>query len=189
MKLTYLILTFFFIGCSTTQSVNTHLESTFYQYRELVESKKYDSAFDYYHPSFLKYIPKNDLKKEFIKMNTNPNYSYSVKNSKLISYSKIVEKDSIKYTILKYGAETHLKFKSGISKDKIDKIKTYYQKQYGNHYDFSTIDNKIITYKEQELIGINDSSTWKFIMYKDKLKPYMSYWLPDTVLDSLLSFR
>ena len=67
-------------------------------------------------------------------------------------------------------------------------IHLHFQKRYGKNYTFLEKNAEIITYKEQELIGINDN-TWRYIIYKDKLKPYMSIWLPEKVLDSLLLMR
>ena len=183
-----IILFFSVISCSTAQTENSEIESTFYKYRELIEQKDYDSAFDYYHKSFLKYIPKKELKKEFTKLENNPNFTFKVNNSKLLSISNTITKDSIKYCILKYGAETHIKFRPKLNNDTKQKIKNYFQKLYGKNYSFSKKDNEIITYKEQELIGIKDSS-WHFIIYKDRLKPYMSIWIPKTVFDSLLLMR
>ena len=184
MRIIYLIVILFtFSSCLTAQNENPEIESTFNEYRDLIDLKDYDRAFDFYHKTFLKYIPKKDLEKEFTKLENNPNYTYSVKNSKLISSSKIITNDSIKYSFLKYGANTHIKFKDNVNKDSIERIKIHFQKIYGRNYSFSKKNNEITTYKEQELIGINDSS-WHFIIYKDKLKPYMSIWLPETVLDS-----
>ena len=188
MKITYLILILFMVSCSSAQSENQEILLTFNEYRKLIELKDYDKAFDYYHKSFLKYLPKKGLEKEFTKLDNNPNYSYSVKNSRLLSSSKIITNDSIKYSILKYGANTHLKFRENSHNDSIERIKQYFQKLYGKNYTFSEKNGEIITYKEQELIGINDS-TWRYIIYKDKLKPYMSIWLPEKVLDSLLLMR
>jgi hypothetical protein len=188
MKSTYLFLIFFIVSYSNAQTENYEIESTFNEYRRLIELKNYDKAFDFYHKSFLKYIPKKDLEKEFTKLDNNPNYTYSVKNSKLLSSSKIIKNDSVNYSILKYGANTHIKFRADVNNDSIQRIKHHFQTLYGNAYTFSKKNNEIITYKEQELIGINDSS-WRFIIYKDKLKPYMSIWLPEKVLDSLLLMR
>ncbi|WP_029511432.1 hypothetical protein [Croceivirga radicis] len=168
------------------QTEQYEIESAFNEYRNLIEKKEFDKAFDYYHKSFLKYIPKKDLEKEFTKLENNPNFTYSVKSSKLLSSSKIIVYDTIKYSFIKYGANTHIKFKDEVSADTKERIKEHFKKLYRENYKFSN--NEIITYKEQELIGLNDS-VWRFIMYKNKLKPYMSIWLPEKVLDSLLLYR
>lgn len=121
-----------------------------------------------------------------MKLENNPNFTYSVKNSKLLLSSKIIVNDTIKYCFIKYGADTHIKFKDDVSIDSKERIKEHFKKLYGVNYKFSK--NEITTYKEQELIGLNDS-IWRFIIYKDKLKPYMSIWVPEKVLDSLLLLR
>lgn len=186
MKIKYIIIILLFVSCISAQTEQNQIESTFNEYRNLIEQKDYDKAFDYYHKSFLKYIPKKELKKEFMKLENNPNFTYSVKNSKLLLSSKIIVNDTIKYCFIKYGADTHIKFKDDVSIDSKERIKEHFKKLYGVNYKFSK--NEITTYKEQELIGLNDS-IWRFIIYKDKLKPYMSIWVPEKVLDSLLLLR
>jgi len=188
-KYLFIILSIFSIVFSNAQTENDKIKSTFYKYRKLIEQKNYDKAFDYYHKSFLKYVPKKNLEKEFVKLDNDPNFTFFVNNSKLISISRIINYDSIKYTIIKYGAYTHIKFKLNASIDSVKKIKKYFKQLYGENYSYLEENNEIVTYKEQELIGINDDNSWHFIIFKDKIKPYLHIWIPKTVLEKLLLLR
>jgi len=177
------ILNIFFVDAQQPQE--DELIDVFSKYRELIEDKNYDKAFDYYSKDFLKYIPKKKLKKEFLKLNNNPNFEYSVTNSILISKSKIIEEGNKKYTLIKYGANTHIKFSDNATDDYINERKNHFKNIYKGNYRYIKETNEIITYKEQVLIGVYEK-TWSFLIYKKKLKPYMYLWMPKGIIDKLL---
>lgn len=189
MKYT-LVMFFYFtlVVNALSQSDLAELESAFIKYRSHIESKNYDKAFDCLHESFLKYVPKTALKKEFSKMNANPNYTYLLKNSHLLSTSKIIEKDAVKYSFIKYQTTLLVKFRDDIHIDTIQKIKDRFKSVNGDNYTFIESDNTIKVYKEKEMIALNDS-VWRFIIYKDKIKDFMHLWVPQDVFNSLLLER
>ncbi|MEL6560460.1 MAG: hypothetical protein AAFQ94_19880 [Bacteroidota bacterium] len=161
------------------------LEIVFYKYRSFLEEKQYDQAFDYYRDDFLQYVPKAQLEKQFKQLEENENLTLQVKNSTIRLMTKILKKDGIKYCLIRYAAETHLRLNDDISKEKNLSFRDYFKKQYQKNYSFSEDENTIVLYKEQELIAIKEDR-WQFVVYKKQLDPYMSIWVPTDVLEKLL---
>ena len=64
-----------------------------------------------------------------------------------------------------------------------------FQNQYQDNYSYSKKDKQIIIYKEQELISVDDGLKIEFILYKEKLNPYMSIWIPNNTFNALLLKR
>ena len=64
-----------------------------------------------------------------------------------------------------------------------------FQNDYHTNYSYSRKDKQITIYKEQELILIDDGLKMKFILYKEKLNPYMSIWISNNTFNALLLQR
>lgn len=164
------------------------IQKVFDEYRSYVEQKEYDKAFSYYLDSFLLYMPVDQLKKQFSDLD-NDNISYSVSNSKLIFISKMVENKNKSYSFLKYGSTYHYTFKKKADKEYISRIQNMFKNEHKDNYSYSKKNKQITIYKEQELIAINDGFQLKFILYKEKLNPYMSIWIQNDIFNELLLKR
>lgn len=186
----YLIGFFIIINafCVKAQSDYDAIIRTFDSYRLLVENKEYYKAFDFYLDSFLLYVPKEQLMKQFSDMNNNENIEYSVSGSEISFVSEIIEDNrNKKYAFVKYSSYYHYKFKSSADEEYRQKIKNMYRNQHGNNYSFSEKEEKISFLKKGELIAIKQNAEWRFIIYQDKLKPYMNLWIPQEVFVKLLA--
>ncbi|MFW5872513.1 MAG: hypothetical protein ACOCVN_00855 [bacterium] len=185
-----IIILYLLLICSITQSQsdNEEIKKVFTSYRNLIEQKKYDEAFDYYHEGFLKYVPKEDLKKQFTNMNSSDKFEYKVTGSKLVFISSILTKDTMKYAYLKYGALYLYTLNKNLDQGEVEKIKTLFENQYGEDYSYHEQKREISFYKEQELIALNDDN-WKFIPNKKKRVPYMSNWVPGEIFNMLMVIK
>lgn len=164
------------------------IKKVFDEYRSYIELKEYDKAFSYYLDSFLLYMPVDQLKKQFSDLD-NDKIVYSVSNSKLIFISEIVESENKKYAFLKYGSNYHYTFKKKADKAYISRIQKMFQNDYQENYSYSKKAKQITIYKEQELIVVNDGLELKFILYKEKLNPYMTIWISNNSFNTLLLKR
>lgn len=175
-----------FCGTISAQNDTDQVKQVFAEYRILIEEKEYDKAFGYYLEDFLKYIPKKELSKQFSFLNNNSNFDYSVKNSKITYVSEILVEKSIKYCLIRYRAENHLVLKEYLENEDKERIKNYFKNLYNENYSFIESENRIITRKEKELIGVKETN-WKFVLYMEKLNPYMPIWIPEDIMKGLLS--
>ncbi len=182
------LLFFIFINFSCAQNKSEDLKPTFYEFQKLNEDKNYDKAFDYYYDGFLKIVPKSELLNDLSKLDNNANYEYLVKNSKIISISKIVEKNSIKYALVKFGGNTHIKFNDSSDIEIIGLIKENAKSIYGETYSYSESKKEITFSKDSEMIAITDNG-WKFFAYSDNIKPLIKTLIPSDVLDEILAER
>jgi hypothetical protein len=186
-KLTLLLFLFAInFGCS--QNGSNDLEQTFNKFQKLNENKDYDNAFDYYYEGFLKIVPKSELIKDLSKLNGNPNYEYSVKNSKIISISGIIKQDGIEYALIKFGGKTHITFNDSSDVEMIELIKENAKNIYGDTYSYSESKKEITFSKESEMIAITDNG-WKFFAYSEKIKPIIKTLVPSDVLDRIFAKR
>lgn len=176
------------VDLSCAQKTSSDLKSVFNHFQSLTENKNYDEYFDYYYSGFLKIVPKSELLKDLEKLNSNENYEYQVRESKIISTTKTLEKDNVKYTLIKYGGSTHIKFNDDSDKAIIELIKQNVQNTYGENYSYSELNKEIVFYKEQEMIGITENG-WKFLPYSERLETIISTMIPKEILDELLTER
>jgi len=164
------------------------ITKVFDEYRSYVEQKEYNKAFSYYLDSFLLYMPIDQLKKQFTDLD-NDRISYSVSDSKLVFISEMITGKTTTYAFLKYGSNYHYTFKRKADKEYISRIQKMFKNQYQDNYSYSKKNKQITFYKEQELIAINKGLETKFILYKEKLNPYMSIWIQDDIFNELLLKR
>jgi pyruvate-formate lyase-activating enzyme len=164
------------------------IKKVFESYRLLVEQKEYDRAFDYYREDFLKYLPKEDLKKQFSSFNNSEKLEYSVSNSRLVFVSEILAEASKKYSFLRYSSLYHFQFHATVEQEEIERIKNIFKRDNGDRYSYDEQNKTITIYKEQELIAVKEAD-WRFLLYKEKLNPYMNIWIPDNVFKALLEKR
>ncbi len=184
-----ILLKLIFIQALIGQSESViQITKVFDEYRSYVEQKEYDKAFSYYLDSFLLYMPIDQLKKQFTDLD-NDKISYSVSDSKLIFISEMIKGETTSYAFLKYGSNYHYTFKKKADKEYISRIQNMFKNQYRDNYSYSKKNKQITFYKEQELIAINKGLETKFILYKEKLNPYMSIWIQDDIFNELLLKR
>ncbi|WP_350287558.1 hypothetical protein [uncultured Croceitalea sp.] len=176
------------VNLSCAQKTSDDVKAVFNHFQSLTENKNYDEYFDYYYSGFLKIVPKSELLKDLEKLNSNENYEYQVKDSKIISVTKVIEKDNIKYALIKYGGNTHIKFNDNSDKEMIELIKQNVQNTYGEKYSYSELNKEIVFYKDQEMIGITENG-WKFFPYSERLESVIGTLIPKEVLKELLTER
>ncbi|MBD3892211.1 hypothetical protein [Olleya marilimosa] len=176
------------INFSCAQKTSDDVKTVFNHFLSLTENKNYDEYFDYYYSGFLKIVPKSQLLKDLEKLNSNENYEYQVKDSKIISVTKVIKKDNIKYALIKYGGNTHIKFNDNCDKEVIELIKQNVQNTYGEKYSYSELNKEIVFYKDQEMIGITENG-WKFFPYSERLETVIATLIPKEVLKKLLTER
>lgn len=176
------------VHLSCAQNKTEDVKTVFNRFQNLTEDKDYNNAFDYYYSGFLKIVPKSELLKDLKKLNSNENYEYLVKDSEIISVSKVIKKDNTQYVIIKYGGNTHIKFNENSDKEMIELIKQNVQNTYGEKYSYSELNKEIIFYKDQEMIGITENG-WKFFPYSEKLNTVISTLISKEVLIEILTER
>jgi len=185
-KLTLIFL--LFINWAYAQKKPIDLKETFNKFQKLNEKKEFDKAFDYYYDGFLKIVPKSELIKSLSELNNNTNYEYFVKNSKIISISKVIERNRIKYALIKFGGKTHIKFNDSSDVKIIQLIKQNAKNIFGETYSYSESKKEITFSKISEMIAITDNG-WKFFAYSNKMKPIVKTLIPIDVLEKILIDR
>jgi hypothetical protein len=181
----FLVLT---VNLNYAQKTSDDVKTVFNHFQRLTENKSYNEYFDYYYSGFLKIVPKSELLKDLEKLNSNENYEYQVKDSKIISITKVIEKDNIKYVLIKYGGNTHIKFNDNSDEEMIELIKQNVQNTYGEKYSYSELNKEIVFYKDQEMIGVTENG-WKFFPYSERLETIIGTLIPKEILKELLTER
>tara|TARA_R110002073_G_scaffold14554_2_gene59364 strand:+ start:45146 stop:45715 length:570 start_codon:yes stop_codon:yes gene_type:complete len=186
-KLSIICLTFVMtLTTSFGQSKTDDVKTIFNHFLKLKDKKNYDKMFDYYHEEFLKIVPKSELLKDLAKLNSNSNYEYFVKDSEIILVSKSVKKNGFKYALIKYGANTHIKFNDKTDIEIIEIIKQNVKNTYGEKYSYSESNKEIVFHKESKMMAVFNKN-WKFFPYSEKLKPFITSIVPKEILAQVLS--
>ncbi len=186
-KLIIVILTLI-ANLSYAQTEIEDLKVVFNRFQDLIEKKEYNEAFDYYYSGFLELVPKSELLKDLENLNSNENYKYSIKDSKIISVSKIISKANNQYVIFKYRGKTSIKFNENSDKEMIEIIKQNVQNIYGEEYYYSEMNKEITFHKYQEMIGVKENG-WKFFPYSKNLEPVIRTLFSQEILNEILSDR
>lgn len=160
------------------------LEKVFYKYHGFIDAKNFDKAFDFFHPTFLGFIPKAALMKEAEGLSDNEYFSYHIDNVKLTSISNIIEEDGIEYAFFVYEANTYIKFNKSANQEMINAMKEQAEKRFLN-VNYSESKRELSHLKITETIAIKDNS-WKFVPYNKKMTPLFIRFIPKTVLEKLV---
>ncbi|QCK15731.1 hypothetical protein [Mangrovivirga cuniculi] len=180
------------ISCTQLKGQDPYDEliQTFDDYRSLIKQKKYDKAFDYYQQTFLKYVPREQLKKQISEIHSNKNFKVQASNSEIVFLSEII-KDSAnnQYAFLRYTSYNQFKFTDEASEEYKTRIKKMFQDSFGEKASYFENEDKVSFSRDGEFVAVKIDNDWRFVLYKKKLRPYMHLWIPQEILNMLVFIK
>lgn len=168
------------------QSSKEILLKTFDDYSTCLEQKQYEVAFDYYLDSFLLYIPKAKLIQQLAKYKDSDKVQYQLHVSPIEFISEpVVDALGKQYYGIKYTNSYEYVFSDSADTAFVQSLTQSYQKANEQSFVYSVEEKKFNFSKSRKTIAVVDSGVCSFIVYKEKLAPYMHLWMPQEAFDKI----
>jgi hypothetical protein len=184
----YVLLLLIVFPLSVSAQHKTEITKTFNTYFSHMESGDVLKSLDYMHPGLFDIVPREQLAAVIKESLANPQFEIDMKDGKVVSVSKEVVYENIRYALVNYSFNMIVKLESSADSTMMQMMKQSFTEQFGEDKVVVNESDKTITiHQNSYLYAVNDPSFggWKFLEKNDQLKEISDRIIPARVSQAI----
>ena len=169
-------------------SYKENIRKEFTEYLLALELQDFEKATTFMPAAFFKIYPKETFLQLMEQVYNSSEYSFEIKNSKILSVDDKLLIDKVYYAKARYSNMLHMKFPSVNDESTINLMLSTFKQTFGEdnvYYNTETTYFEIYVEKDVIAQSENGEKEWKFIAIEKEQMPLLEKILPKQIIDNL----